>query len=143
MIEVTDEQIAGGSRPWTNPFVVHLPKLSFLSAGRMQEIRTGLRIRLEGWSSISVEPDAQSAAKGLYVLAWRTTPELYIAVMSTRDLTLVPDAFGKDDGPLSLLVTVVEKPVVPVRFMEYGMKHGNGIRVIVGDAKEVVKGCHA
>ena len=125
-VEVVDETKAGGSRLWTNPFVVKIPDT--IPEALLCEVRTGIKIHLEGWMTLVVEPDNVSAKEGLYVVGWRTDPELYVAVMSSKT---IHGMWRK----LAVLVTVLEKHVVPVRFVE----SKDGGRMICGKPEDVTK----
>lgn len=124
-VEHVGDKALRGSVPWSNPFSISLPTDIYIRERQFREVRTGIRIWIEGSTTLQIEPDGPSAKEGLYVLGWRAEPELCVMVTAPWDIA--------ESKKLSVVVTVMEKGIVPVRFFETS----NGIKVADGDKEHV------
>jgi hypothetical protein len=111
-VEAMEGGLLKGVLPITNPFSIPIPGDECFYAGKLVEIGSGFRIHLEERLTLQVELDSLAAKEGLYVVGWRAKPELLVAIVPSRDVVF------DETRKLSVIVTVLEKRVVPVRFVE-------------------------
>jgi hypothetical protein len=110
-------------RPTGNPFGVKCIEVLDYGVTRSKVVRTGIEIELPDELSFMVAP----VQEGLTIIGWSMLKELEIVVIYNNRFV------GFKDEPFAL-VHVVEKKLVPVRFVEFAKEGG---RIVYGDAKEV------